>query len=158
MPNLLAQAPETVARPHAAWPVQPLPPKSGSTIRDRPRERPCLALLAALHVWLVIYLRRFKLDSEDNLLARKHVTQTRILERIARTLIVLLTLRCTDDLRQRPSIWRRSVASDGAASLVVGLASKLHACDEILQHRLKRHHPADPHRRYAFHQRRVGQC
>jgi hypothetical protein len=27
------------------------------------------ALLAALHVWLVIYLRRFKLDSEDNLLA-----------------------------------------------------------------------------------------
>ena len=48
------------------------------------------ALLAALHVWLVIYLRRFKLDSEDNLLARKHVTQTRILERIARTLIVLL--------------------------------------------------------------------
>jgi hypothetical protein len=170
VPNLLAQAPETVARPHAARPVQPSPPKpvsrEGSTIRDRPRERPCFlrmeriaeflpdwatslivlalavllalwlhsvvysvleravrgedlfrrsvvsrtrgpsrfaivllaialagavaplaenervalrqttvfcivlvtgwALLAALHVWLVIYLRRFKLDSEDN--------------------------------------------------------------------------------------------
>jgi hypothetical protein len=37
----------------------------------------------ALHVWTVVYLRRFKLDSEDNLLARKHVTQSRILERVA---------------------------------------------------------------------------
>jgi small-conductance mechanosensitive channel len=81
------------------------------------------ALLAALHVWLVIYLRRFKLDSEDNLLARKHVTQTRILERIARTLIVLLTLAAA--LMTFDSVWQYGVgllASAGAASLVVGLA------------------------------------
>jgi small-conductance mechanosensitive channel len=81
------------------------------------------ALLAALHVWLVIYLRRFKLDSEDNLLARKHVTQTRILERIARTLIVLLTLSAAlmtfDSVRQYGI---GLLASAGAASLVVGLA------------------------------------
>ena len=81
------------------------------------------ALLAALHVWLVIYLRRFKLDSEDNLLARKHVTQTRILERIARTLIVLLTLSAAlmtfDSVRQYGV---GLLASAGAASLVVGLA------------------------------------
>lgn len=81
------------------------------------------ALLATLHVWLVIYLRRFKLDSEDNLLARKHVTQTRILERIARTLIVLLTLAAAlmtfDSVRQYGV---GLLASAGAASLVVGLA------------------------------------
>ena len=81
------------------------------------------ALLAALHVWLVIYLRRFKLDSEDNLLARKHVTQTHILERIARTLIVLLTLSAAlmtfDSVRQYGV---GLLASAGAASLVVGLA------------------------------------
>jgi hypothetical protein len=35
----------------------------------------------ALHVWTVVYLWRFKLDSEANLLARKHVAQSRILER-----------------------------------------------------------------------------
>src|SRR5262249_2799768 len=116
------------------------------------------ALLAALHVWLVIYLRRFKLDSEDNLLARKHVTQTRILERIARTLIVLLTLSAAlmtfDSVRQygvgsarlcrrrQPGGWPR--ASPDA--------------EESRGRRAACHHPADPHRRCAFRQRRVGQC
>jgi small-conductance mechanosensitive channel len=80
-------------------------------------------LLTALHVWLVIYLRRFKLDSEDNLLARKHVTQSRILERIARTLIVILTFAATlmtfDSFRQYGV---GLLASAGAASLVLGLA------------------------------------
>lgn len=37
----------------------------------------------ALHIWVTVYLRQFKLDAEDNLLARKHVTQTRILGRVA---------------------------------------------------------------------------
>ena len=37
-----------------------------------------------MHVWMTVYLRRFKLDTDDNLMARKHVTQTRILERVAR--------------------------------------------------------------------------
>jgi hypothetical protein len=37
----------------------------------------------ALHIWMTVYQRRFKLDAEDNLLARAHVTQTRIAERIA---------------------------------------------------------------------------
>lgn len=80
-------------------------------------------LLTAQHVWLVIYLRRFKLNSEDNLLARKHVTQSRILERIARTLIVILTLAAAlmtfDSVRQYGV---GLLASAGAASIVVGLA------------------------------------
>src|SRR5581483_5583208 len=68
-------------------------------------------------------LRRFKLDSEDNLLARKHVTQSRILERVARVLIVILTvaaaLMAFDDVRQ---VGISLLASAGAASLVLGLA------------------------------------
>src|SRR5205823_235119 len=35
-----------------------------------------------------LYLRRFTLDADDNLLARKHVTQVRILKRALHTLIV----------------------------------------------------------------------
>src|SRR5438093_634946 len=35
-------------------------------------------LIITLHVWLVLHLRRFKLDTEDNLLARKHVTQSHV--------------------------------------------------------------------------------
>ncbi|HZP08873.1 mechanosensitive ion channel family protein [Methyloceanibacter sp.] len=77
----------------------------------------------ALHVWMVLYLRRFKLDSEDNLLARKHVTQSRILERVARVLIVILTVAAAlmtfDDVRQ---VGISLLASAGAASLVLGLA------------------------------------
>jgi small-conductance mechanosensitive channel len=77
----------------------------------------------ALHVWTVVYLRRFKLDSEDNLLARKHVTQSRILERVARVVIVVLTLGVAlmtfDNVRQYGV---SLLASAGAASLVVGLA------------------------------------
>jgi len=44
----------------------------------------------ALHIATVIYLRRFKLDAEDNLLARKHFTQMRILERAGVTLVALV--------------------------------------------------------------------
>jgi small-conductance mechanosensitive channel len=80
-------------------------------------------LATAVRVWTVVYLRRFKLDSEDNLLARKHVTQSRILERIATILIVILTLAAAlmtfDSVRQYGV---SLLASAGAASLVVGLA------------------------------------
>jgi small-conductance mechanosensitive channel len=77
----------------------------------------------AMHIWTVIYLRRFKLDSEDNLLARKHVTQSRILERIAKILIVIVTFAAA--LMTFSSVRQYGVsllASAGAASLVVGLA------------------------------------
>ncbi len=80
-------------------------------------------LTTALHVWTVVYLRRFKLDSEDNLLARKHVTQSRILERVVKILIVVVTLAAAlmtfDAVRQYGV---SLLASAGAASLVIGLA------------------------------------
>lgn len=77
----------------------------------------------ALHIWLTVYLRRFKLDAEDNLLARKHVTQSRILERVAATLIVAVALSAA--LMTFPAVRQYGVslmASAGVAGIVLGLA------------------------------------
>jgi small-conductance mechanosensitive channel len=78
---------------------------------------------AALHIWLTVYLRRFKLDAEDNLLARKHVTQSRILERVAAMLIIAFTLSAA--LMSFPAVRQYGVslmASAGVAGIVLGLA------------------------------------
>ncbi len=80
-------------------------------------------LHTALHVWTTVYLRRFKLDSEDNLLARKHVTQTRILQRVAATLITTIAIAAA--LMTFESVRQYGVsllASAGAAGLVAGFA------------------------------------
>ena len=80
-------------------------------------------LLTALHIWTTVYLRKYKLEAEDNLLARKHATQSRILKRVAATLIVVVTaavaLMTFDGVRQYGV---SLLASAGAAGLVVGLA------------------------------------
>lgn len=77
----------------------------------------------ALHIATVIYLRRFKLDAEDNLLARKHFTQMRILERAGVTLVALITLSVAlmtfEPVRQYGV---SLLASAGAAGFVLGLA------------------------------------
>ncbi|MBU8537889.1 mechanosensitive ion channel family protein [Falsiroseomonas tokyonensis] len=76
-----------------------------------------------LHIWVTIYLRRFKLDSDDNLLARKHTTQSRILQRVAGWLIVTVTIAVAlmtfEGVRQYGV---SLLASAGAAGLVLGLA------------------------------------
>ncbi|MCO6187790.1 hypothetical protein [Rhizobium sp. L1K21] len=46
----------------------------------------------ALELWMYVYLRNYKLDAEDNLYARKHVTQTRILQRVANFLIIMISI------------------------------------------------------------------
>jgi len=77
----------------------------------------------ALHIWTTVYLRRFKLDAEDNLLARKHVTQSRIMERVAATAIVAFTLSAA--LMTFPAVRQYGVsllASAGVAGIVLGLA------------------------------------
>jgi small-conductance mechanosensitive channel len=79
--------------------------------------------VTALHIWTTVYLRRFKLDAEDNLLARKHVTQTRILRRIAQ--IVIITVAVSAMLMTFEGVKQYGVsllASAGAAGLVAGLA------------------------------------
>jgi small-conductance mechanosensitive channel len=77
----------------------------------------------ALQIWTTIYLGRFKIDSADNLLARKHVTQTRILRRIAKTLIAIIAISAA--LMSFESVRQYGVsllASAGAAGIVVGFA------------------------------------
>ena len=105
------------------------PLNTGETIIVRHGLLLCfIALLAwtahtALHIWVTVYLRRFKLDAEDNLLARKHVTQTRILRRVAATIIFTIALATA--LMTLESVQQYGVsllASAGAAGLVIGLA------------------------------------
>ena len=83
------------------------------------------AAAIALDIGVEIYLRRFRTDSEDNLLARKHVTQMRILQRVAKTLLAIVTaaaaLMTFDSVRQYGvSLF----ASAGAAGLILGLAAR----------------------------------
>ena len=71
------------------------------------------------------YLTRFAIDQEDNLVARKHTTQVRILTRAADILIMLVTL--ASALMTFEPVRQYGVslfASAGAASLVVGLAAR----------------------------------
>ncbi|HEX4507855.1 MAG TPA: mechanosensitive ion channel family protein, partial [Alphaproteobacteria bacterium] len=46
----------------------------------------------AIGIWSTLYLRHYQLDVEDNLLARKHTTQMRILQRVGMILIVVVTV------------------------------------------------------------------
>ncbi|MBV9554837.1 MAG: mechanosensitive ion channel family protein [Alphaproteobacteria bacterium] len=83
------------------------------------------AAAIALDIGVEIYLRRYRTDVEDNLLARKHVTQMRILQRIAKTVLVMLTaavaLTTFDSVRQYGvSLF----ASAGAAGIVLGFAAR----------------------------------
>lgn len=81
--------------------------------------------MVAVHMAADIYLLRFRIDVEDNLLARKHVTQVRILRRAAQILIVLLTaaaaLMTFDVVRQ---FGVSLFASAGLAGIVVGFAAR----------------------------------
>ena len=81
--------------------------------------------ITALQIVATLYLRRFRLDVEDNLLARKHVTQVRVLMGVADTMIILLTigfaLMTFDTVRQYGvSLF----ASAGIAGIVAGLAAR----------------------------------
>jgi hypothetical protein len=50
--------------------------------------------VTVLHIAADLYLLRFRIDVADNLLARKHVTQVRVLERVLDVVIVLITAGC----------------------------------------------------------------
>jgi small-conductance mechanosensitive channel len=79
----------------------------------------CTKILADL------YLRRFDIGADDNLLARKHITQVRVLTRTAHTLIVLVTIAAA--LMTFDSVRQYGVglfASAGIAGIVVGLAAR----------------------------------
>jgi small-conductance mechanosensitive channel len=71
------------------------------------------------------YLQRFRLDTDENFLARKHVTQVRVFKRVIDTLIVIIAI--STALMTFESVKQYGVslfASAGAAGLIVGLAAR----------------------------------
>ncbi len=83
------------------------------------------AAITALDIGAELYLRQFRLDVDDNLLARKHVTQVRVLLRSGDVLVVIVTfgaaLMTFEPVRQYGvSLF----ASAGVAGIVAGLAAR----------------------------------
>ncbi|HEX5507986.1 MAG TPA: mechanosensitive ion channel family protein [Pseudolabrys sp.] len=83
------------------------------------------AIVAALSIAANLYLLRYRLDVEDNLLARKHNTQIRVLLRSIDVLIVLFTIGAAlmtfEPVRQYGvSLF----ASAGVAGIIAGLAAR----------------------------------
>jgi small-conductance mechanosensitive channel len=77
----------------------------------------------AVDMGAVVHLRKFNMEGDDNLHARKHITQTRILQRVAALLIGLITLGLA--LLTIPGVrqWGLSLlASAGVVGIVAGLA------------------------------------
>jgi small-conductance mechanosensitive channel len=78
-----------------------------------------------LKIAATLYLLRFRIGVEDNLLARKHVTQVRVLVRVLDTVIVLVTIGFA--LMSVPEVRQYGVslfASAGVAGIVAGLAAR----------------------------------
>jgi small-conductance mechanosensitive channel len=83
------------------------------------------AAATVLHIAADLYLLRFRIDVVDNLLARKHVTQIRVLVRVLDVVIALATigfaLMTFDAVRQ---FGVTLFASAGVAGIVAGLAAR----------------------------------
>lgn len=83
------------------------------------------AMMTATDTAAGLYLRRFKMDAEDNLLARKHVTQVRVLKRAGDVVILLFTVAIA--AMTFPTIREYGVsllASAGVAGIVAGFAAR----------------------------------
>ncbi|MEW6017232.1 MAG: mechanosensitive ion channel domain-containing protein [Pseudomonadota bacterium] len=81
------------------------------------------SLIVAIDIWAVLHARQYKVDSEDNLLARKHLTQLRILTRTASIIVGLVSVGLA--LMSFPGVRQYGVsllASAGAAGIIAGLA------------------------------------
>jgi small-conductance mechanosensitive channel len=81
--------------------------------------------VTVLHIAADLYLLRFRIDVADNLLARKHFTQIRVLVRVLDVVIVLVTvgfaLMTFDAVRQ---FGVTLFASAGVAGIIAGLATR----------------------------------
>ena len=81
------------------------------------------SLIVAIDIWAVLHARQYRMDAEDNLLARKHLTQLRILTRTGSILVGLITIGLA--LMSFPGVRQYGVsllASAGAAGIIAGLA------------------------------------
>lgn len=81
--------------------------------------------LVALNTAADLYLARYQLDVADNLLARKHTTQIRVLARAAQVLVIIVTvagvLMTFEPVRQ---YGMSILASAGIAGVILGLAAR----------------------------------
>jgi small-conductance mechanosensitive channel len=110
-----------------ALPVAPIPPDVGQWL-SRMLLMAMIGLvgwsaITALHIGANLYLRRFRLDVHDNLLARKHNTQVRVLLRTTDAFLVLLTIGAS--LMSFPAVRQYGYslfASAGVAGIVAGFA------------------------------------
>ena len=83
------------------------------------------AAITAIELAGDFYVRRFRIDVADNLLARKHLTQVRVLRRVAETIVVMISVAAA--LMSVPEVRQFGVsliASAGAAGIVLGLAAR----------------------------------
>jgi small-conductance mechanosensitive channel len=112
-----------------ALPAAPFGPETNQLlIRSLALATICLFGWAALTITNMasnLYLRNFRIDVEDNLLARKHVTQVRVLVRVLDTVIILVTAGFA--LMTFQSVRQYGVslfASAGVAGVVFGIAAQ----------------------------------
>ncbi len=81
--------------------------------------------LIAINMAADVYLLRFRVDVEDNLLARKHVTQVRVLRRTIQTVVVLIAAASAMMTFEAVRQFGVSLfASAGIAGIVVGFAAR----------------------------------
>jgi small-conductance mechanosensitive channel len=81
--------------------------------------------ITATHIVAELYLLRFQADVVDNLLARKHVTQVRVLRRVVDTLLIIVTIGAALMTFEQVRHYGVSLfASAGVAGLIVGLAAR----------------------------------
>jgi small-conductance mechanosensitive channel len=108
------------------------------------------AAAIALDIAVEIYLRHFHIDAEDDLLARKHVTQMRILQRVARTLLAIVTaaaaLMTLDSVRQygvslfasagaagdHPQLGGAAVLSNLLAGIQIAMTQPIRVEDQVV--------------------------
>jgi small-conductance mechanosensitive channel len=81
--------------------------------------------VTALNIAADLYLRQFRIDTDDNLLARKHLTQVRVLKRAIDVLVIVVTVAAAlmtfEPVRQYGvSLF----ASAGVAGIVAGFAAR----------------------------------
>jgi len=110
-------------------PVAPLYPETAEIL-----SRLLLMAVIGLIGWTAVvvlqlsasaYLRRYRLDADDNFLARKHNTQVRILLRVVDGIILLVTIGAA--LMTIPSVRQYGIslfASAGIAGIAAGLAAR----------------------------------
>ncbi|HEY1982196.1 MAG TPA: mechanosensitive ion channel family protein [Xanthobacteraceae bacterium] len=112
-----------------ALPAAPFGPETNHLlIRSLALATICLFGWAALTITDMaanLYLRNFRIDVEDNLLARKHVTQVRVLVRVLDTVIILVTVGFALMTFQAVRQYGVSLfASAGVAGVVFGIAAQ----------------------------------